>query len=116
MSQRAERKRDEVSNHIFERIVMKAKLIRRKKSIIIKRRNCLIIMNPSKNQQEWSYNIIGIFIFLLGIGWLIIFWDSPISLKIGTTTIYLSIWPLGPLFSLFGYLFASGNLKRDLSK
>ena len=60
--------------------------------------------------------IIGIFIILLGIGWLIIFWDSPISLKIGTTTIYLSISPLGPLFSLFGYLLASGNLKRDLSK
>jgi uncharacterized membrane protein YkgB len=73
-------------------------------------------MNPSENQQERSHNNIGIFIILLGIGWLIIFWDSPISLKIGTTTLYLNIMPLGPWFSLIGYLLASGNLKRDLSK
>lgn len=66
--------------------------------------------------KEWSHNIIGIFIFLLGIGWLIIFWDSPISLKIGTTTGYLSIWPLGLFFSFTGYLLARGHLKRDLSK
>ncbi|UCG00338.1 MAG: hypothetical protein JSW11_11885 [Candidatus Heimdallarchaeota archaeon] len=73
-------------------------------------------MNLSENQQEWIYKRIGVFFILLGIGWLIFFWDSPISLKIGITTIYVNIMPLGPLFSLLGYLLASGNLKRDLSK
>jgi len=76
-----------------------------------------IKMRSEGIKRKISMNkIIGIFIILLGIGWLIIFWDSPISLKIGTTTTYLSIWPLGSLFSMFGYLLASGNLKRDLSK
>ncbi len=61
-------------------------------------------MNPSENEQEWFYKSIGVFFIFLGLGWLIFFWGSPISLKIGTTTAYLSIWPLGPFFSLTGYL------------